>query len=434
MAEGFSTAQLNALAIMPKLTAPLSIVGSGLIINDNLIMDREKTKKVYNRLLVTMSFYDIIAGCAIFLSTWPIPSSALNVSFNVGNTQTCVAQGFFIQFGIITPMVNMCLTVHYLLVIRYSWSEDQIRKRAEPWFHMIPLTIALGTDFASIGLDLFNKANLWCWIAAYPPGCTQTFQSSATNPPTCQRGDNASIYQIVFFYGIVWFVIFFVMAAMFGIYFTFRQLDKANAKYAGSQVTARTSGAKKKVSKSKMVAMQAMYYVGAFYLTFLFATLNRMVQLIWDHDSFALLLLHAIFFPLQGFWNYLIYIRPRYIKYRQQKRRERESERVQAERHQHVRSNFAQSIKAIFVDDFKADDDEEEAREEICRRKSQYGMMGVPAAPIEEDNVHHHLSTVNEEGDDGKVEVDDEVPVVEESGKVSGGKMNGSSVRFAPLP
>lgn len=81
--------------------------------------------------------------------------------------------------------------------------------------------------------------------------------------------------------------------------------------YATSALTQR-----RHLSKSRRVAAQALWYVGAFYLTFTFATINRLIQQIAGKTVFATTVLHTIFEPAQGFLNYLVYVRPRFINYK----------------------------------------------------------------------------------------------------------------------
>jgi hypothetical protein len=61
--------------------------------------------------------------------------------------------------------------------------------------------------------------------------------------------------------------------------------------------------------KSNMIMWQAFRYVGAFWLTWLFGTLNRILQLA-GHDVFWVMLLHSFFVPWQGFLNFLVYKYP----------------------------------------------------------------------------------------------------------------------------
>ena len=100
----FTREQQTALAVIPKITASLSIIGSVWIVVE-VLTTKEKRHNVYNRLLCMMSLVDCINSAWYFASTWPIPrDSGDGVIYNVGNLNTCTTQGFFLQFAIATPL------------------------------------------------------------------------------------------------------------------------------------------------------------------------------------------------------------------------------------------------------------------------------------------------------------------------------------------
>lgn len=71
--------------------------------------------------------------------------------------------------------------------------------------------------------------------------------------------------------------------------------------------------------RSWEVYHQALYYLGTFYATHVWSTSNRIVQFANGGTSFfALTAIHSFFDPLQGFLNYLVYQRPRYLRIRKQ--------------------------------------------------------------------------------------------------------------------
>jgi hypothetical protein len=69
---------------------------------------------------------------------------------------------------------------------------------------------------------------------------------------------------------------------------------------------------------SRVVFQQSLWYTAAFYATFTFATINRVLQQVNGYSFYPLLLLQAIFLPLQGFFNLLIY---RYAFFHRMKQR-----------------------------------------------------------------------------------------------------------------
>jgi hypothetical protein len=270
-----------------------------------------------------MSICDFNTSFWYFLSTWPIPRGTANVFAPSGTTASCTAQGFFIQFGIATPLYNAALALYYLLIIRYQWKEKRMKK-AEKYLHSVPLLWASGTSLAALGLTLLNNANLWCWIASVPLGCKGSHRNNGVND--CERGNNQNIYRWAFFYGPLWAAIFLSGVAMLLTYMAVVQTEKASSKW--KSVTTATyeptnSAQRKKREKeesdrkhSKQVSSQALYYLLAFFFSWTPATLTRFIQTIWSKTYYPLILLMAIFTPMQGFLNYLVYMRPRWISYR----------------------------------------------------------------------------------------------------------------------
>ena len=187
-----SLRQQQALAIVPKITGLLSATLSGVIASV-ICRDPKKRGKVYQRLILGMSIADVSSSLWLAMSTWPIPQET-GILWAVGTVTSCNFQGFFTQFGISSPLYNMSLSVYYLLAVRFGWREERL-KSVEVWFHFVPISWALGTAVAGLPLEIFNSANLWCWIADDRIG---------------DRNQSTNIYRWVFFYGPLWLTIIVV--------------------------------------------------------------------------------------------------------------------------------------------------------------------------------------------------------------------------------
>jgi len=183
------------MAIVPKFSAMMSLLGSGCIISEVYADHKRKKSSVVKRILFGMSITDLCMSGAWIFTTWPSPVET-PVAFAAGNTQTCVAQATFLQFGnCATPIYNGSLAVAYFLKVKYNVHESDLRK-IEYLFHIPPLLIAASTTIASLPMTLYNNNLYVCWIAEYPLGCNQSYN----HPPEerdCIRGDNATIYSRV---------------------------------------------------------------------------------------------------------------------------------------------------------------------------------------------------------------------------------------------
>jgi hypothetical protein len=252
-----SDAELMATVLCPKFTPIASVVGSSLIIRDVILLRRDTPDALStkHRLLAGMSVCDILSSSAWFLTSWPIPEDMPFGLWNIGNRETCSAQGFFLQLAIGTVIYNACLALYYLLVIRYGWKNEYISKHVEPWMHFVAIGFALSTGVAGLALHIFNPIGYYnCSITAYPPVCTQSYRNKG--PTDCIHGDNADIYHLAFRLGPACCVIVFLTVSMFLVYWKIRTIER------GSSHFQREPG-----RLQQRFAMQSFLYVGALLIT-----------------------------------------------------------------------------------------------------------------------------------------------------------------------
>lgn len=299
-----SLGQQKVLAIVPKITGSLSLVGSLFVLQDILRDKKKRSKSIFHKIMIGLSTSDVISSVANVLSTWPSPSNGdhnSSVYGAVGTTATCTAQGFFNELGsLTTPLYTASLCLRYLLVVRYNWRESQLQKY-EALFHMIPIAIGCTMSIVGLPLNLYNNVGWICWFAAYPGGCTVDC--------SCTRGELAHTFQWIHF-GFVWSAIAFVTVSMLLIYLKVRDRER-RAQFLNEDQTASSMmhsvadtpseestmrrisrllsftnlttstgesreqrGARKRITNTKKVVIQASLYVGALYLTWIFATVR----------------------------------------------------------------------------------------------------------------------------------------------------------------
>jgi len=95
------------------------------------------------------------------------------------------------------------------------------------------------------------------------------------------------------------------------MWFTYRAVHTLERRSQHYQYNTRTSP-----SKSERLARQSYLYVGALYLTNLPLIVTRVTQFIAGVTYYGMMLSIAILVPMQGFWNVIVYLRPRYLKAR----------------------------------------------------------------------------------------------------------------------
>lgn len=333
------------LAITPKCTSFLSIIGSSYIIFHCIRFQKKSDYQqrgfdtaVYNRLLFALSTCDLMSSFSFFMSTWALPRSYddLNMPiYNIGSTHTCKMQGFTLQFGFLgVVLYNTCLSVHFLLFIREKVTNRDgqnltmmIHKRraTEIIFHSISLIIPMFTAAYSVQKDYINPTYSFCWISEYPDGCIGD---------ECIRGEKSQILRIFFLQipiGICTIIVIYSMVKLHRYVklfeeTTFRRSNlvrmgrstteidtEENTKTQTDDIedgTEQTDQNRVTTSPSQKVYNLALRYV----LALLTVWVPTMIQTIYTkffvdniHFAFVSGFIFSVFAPLQGFFNALIY-------------------------------------------------------------------------------------------------------------------------------
>lgn len=161
-------------------------------------------KKMHNRFLLPMSFFDILSSIASALTTIPVPKDVLNgcVQGAIGNQATCTAQGknmigfcfrarvldctknvlldfsslcllyllvftfavgFFYHLGFIVPSYNAVLCIYYLMIIRWN-AKDEEMERLEPYLHAFAIAPTSIVGIVALCLKEFKLYGVFCWM------------------------------------------------------------------------------------------------------------------------------------------------------------------------------------------------------------------------------------------------------------------------------
>ena len=81
-----------------------------------------------------LSFSDLIMSSSYFFSSWAIPKGTAGVFAPLGNTATCNAQAFFMQYGVTVPLYNVSLAIYFMFIVRNQWPERK-SVEYEKWLH-----------------------------------------------------------------------------------------------------------------------------------------------------------------------------------------------------------------------------------------------------------------------------------------------------------
>mmetsp|Transcript_49348 Transcript_49348/g.96507 ORF Transcript_49348/g.96507 Transcript_49348/m.96507 type:complete len:442 (-) Transcript_49348:60-1385(-) len=294
-------AQLSLL-VTQKFTSGLSIIGSSMIILQ-VWRNKKNRQDIQQRIIMARSIIDLITSITWFSTNFFMPKNYGHYFY--GNERTCVVQGFIVQFSISGILYNSILSFYYLLVIKYGWCDIELKK-IEPWMHAFPLSVGLTTAMVALFKDLYHPANWDCWIGP-PPECEPNDTS-----PMCTRHMQ---YGMFFFFYILWAAILMVTLLTGILYFTVKNREQKVAKY---RTRRRTFDTTQCLVYSKQVFRQSQLYVGAFYITWICASIFRILQLATKGEFYSdwLFFLSGSFICVQGFFDALVFFRPRALKCR----------------------------------------------------------------------------------------------------------------------
>ena len=289
-----TTRQERVLAFVPLVSSCLSLLGSITIIR--LIILRKKFSKfTYDRILFALSCTDVLMSMDVALFAFLTPRETSRRIYSIGNSTTCKAiASLFTLGGTGSFLYSGMLSFYFLLKIRYQVTDSKMKNVYERYFHVIAIGLPLTTTIVGISLDVFDESRFGpgCWVVDRP-----MFGWISTALP----------YFIILPAVIINNVLIFCSVRA--------TLDKRRDSIANRQAAD---------NRLKTVAVQSFMYVSSFLLAFTWSGAARVLESQDFHedsegDMYLLLVLQAIFSPMQGIFNMIIYVRPRYMDQRQRR-------------------------------------------------------------------------------------------------------------------
>eukprot|EP00980_Cylindrotheca_fusiformis_P029422 scaffold23472_cov106-Cylindrotheca_fusiformis.AAC.1 len=348
--------QQAALVWILRVAGLLSAIGSSLILWHIFVVskkeNRNRTLTMLQQLVCGMSIFDVSSSIANMFATLPIPEDTFFESTSTpmptgvygarGNSATCTAQGFFIQLGYTSAFYNLMLSVYYVLVIKKGMRETQIQ-RLKYFFHIPTLLAGFGLAFG--GIPYYDNVFFICHI---PPAVelSSWWETGDETESFALTGAGGSNGLLTVFSIVPISVVFFVGGVnMIVIYLHVRKQDRAANRWRMSIRLAQNSPevpvsgeppsswsrSPRPETKSREVAptnrlsnavfWQAVFYMGSFLMAwpiYFYGTLNT-----WDEwENYSFWVVFAVLYPLQGFWNAIVYFRPRLFECFRKKVRE----------------------------------------------------------------------------------------------------------------
>ena len=301
----YTIPQQITLVITSLLSGSVSLLGSLTLI---FIIWRDRHKKlkfVYHRILFAMSILDAVISLNFAFSFLAVP---IGMFWGAqGNTASCEASGFLQLLYSAQGLYNFGLAVYYLMIIRYGKSEGFVSRFIEPYVHALSLCVPIGFGCWAIFLDVLNPSLLvggWCTLQKYPPGCDEFGNGG------CTRGEMADVIGRAVGIGIVLSSLVGIVTIMIMLICHVRGRHAAVTQYHTRPQLDRTV---------TQTVRQAMLYIWASLIPCVVILPSGLVSSKEQIPRLILALLTKLILPLQGLFNLIIYVRPRYVALKQRR-------------------------------------------------------------------------------------------------------------------
>jgi len=305
------------IQVLFRLSAALSIFGSSWILT-SVIRDRKNRNTCYHRLLFGLSVFDLLSSIGFFAGTWAQSKSPWLGDDNptiaiIGNAATCDASGFVIYMGSLAiPWYNAALNVHYYLAVCQGWKEQKMKKQYERYVHICIIPVAIIIATIPLFLQLYNPYHFYCFIAG------RVYESA---------------HKIFLFLYVVFVIVCsaIINLSVLSVTCYVRKTSNKSQSYSFTTQGVETPGVEPRRLRRRRkltaeVKIMAFLYSVPFMITWLipvlwitcvFITLDTSFHIVpvGEHVAHNIANIYiAIFVPLQGFFNWLVYVRPRLKK------------------------------------------------------------------------------------------------------------------------
>jgi len=308
---GPSPAQYYATVVASIVSSLLSLAGSSAVIIASFKASRDSN---YQRLVLSLSVADALSSFTNIFHPFMLPRyvrEAAGLLWASGNEATCSAAGFFFVLGpALVSFFSLYLSAYFFIKVRYNLQDEFIKKSLILPGSVFALVVCFGFAITGVATN------------GYGPRVYHNVCSFGD----CEIG---MLEECEFETGLSWYlgwihVALIVLPALISLGFTVAVYFSVKAKL---QATQRFSF-ENCLEENKLLTAtrsQAFWYALAYWNSFIWYLVFGIVGgddfLLEDNEGkpgyFSLQLLSWWFFPLQGFVNFIVYTRPRYLQWRQ---------------------------------------------------------------------------------------------------------------------
>jgi hypothetical protein len=261
-----------------------------------------------------MSIFDIISSLFIALGTIMMPSDCIFKFAGpmLGNKVTCQIQGWLTTCGLCgSTSLNACLAWYFVLKITFQMNANRVRLWFEPALYTYTMIIAILVPTFYLSTDFLNPTPYdgVCTISPYPESCDE---DEWYDWKKCTWGDD--VLKDYYTYkkvsvAIITLQCILVLICMSMILWTSLRTkhhvsDTSNSITDDADLAINSNHDIGDSTDRNVLIYQALMYIGALFLTWILTCIAEFFKI----SSLSMDLANCILFPLQGFWNLLIFL------------------------------------------------------------------------------------------------------------------------------
>mmetsp|Transcript_12569 Transcript_12569/g.34860 ORF Transcript_12569/g.34860 Transcript_12569/m.34860 type:complete len:384 (+) Transcript_12569:106-1257(+) len=262
---------------------------------------------MFHRLMLGLSAGDCLVSLSTIIAPYLQPPDEHLLAAR-GSTSTCSFAGVLLYAILSAASYNSCLAFFYYKTIRVGDTEQQVSRRYEKWMHIFSVGLFVVFNAIAIPLEAYNptESTRLCDIAQAPTNC------DIDQDLECTRGQYTdSLSTTVLLLLVSLGVVGITLTTL--VFIHVRQVFKASQKYRYEDQSSENK-------RKHRLAVQAILYCVTMVNLFLWGLSSTIFENQVPGETrahlgrprvFAFLILQSFFFPLQGFFNFIIYTHPR---------------------------------------------------------------------------------------------------------------------------
>eukprot|EP00980_Cylindrotheca_fusiformis_P006830 scaffold1429_cov110-Cylindrotheca_fusiformis.AAC.2 len=331
----------------------LSTVGSILII---LNIRQDKRKTPYRSILLWLSLYDVVNSISLIFQPYLTPTEVYDAwVWSIGNDATCNMLGALTQFGFSAQLYSGLLSFYFSLTVRFGVKEKTFEK-ALPYCHGMIAAWSLTTAITGVVVGKYGPIGVGpgCWVAG-DDDCTENCNYALVGwifggIPSMLMLLSITVNNLLLYFHVRRTIAEGQRRALeaerrISTYGTAIEPEversdmgsgstwRAELGMTSSVVNSGGPKTRRSVLRSsdkewelvREVGKQSFLYVGAYFLCYVWSyAVSALDGLEYeDHPGIGnvflpLLILQSIFLPAQGFFNAIIFFRPKCLKNRKE--------------------------------------------------------------------------------------------------------------------